>query len=488
MATSAASVTASLICLEKPQEHAYPVPSGGLGIGRRETCVIRLSGPTISSVQCEVKLKDGVFLVEDLSSNGSFLNGKLIGRGNALPLKHGDVIQVTKRWETIPAFQFRFHVHQPSAATPEAAQVAAAAADLDLPCEKLAERASANKSPTPSKGASCDREALQAEVERERLVAQRAALEVELAERRLALAEGRDRLAETTAEAAVVRQEQEGLALSLRSLLEDTARFTGESEALAVAQQERQQQAAEAEASLTALREAHKALLAESTRAREGFQEAEDERQRIEALFEKETETLDVLRRQAKSLAEDLQQAASALSRAACEDPSDAVTSCLGIAEQRRVSRSPPRVHPSSVPLLLGLEASLEGSMHPSFAPTLRVASPLKEYRPPLAERSLPDKENLLPAAGDSQVSLISGSSQASAAKNEAPISLRRSCEGLEVEPPSVTVFTPFGTSFPLPAAGQRPEAGAQAAKRPRKSAPGEGAATCHLGGRLLLA
>ncbi|CAE7465740.1 unnamed protein product [Symbiodinium sp. CCMP2592] len=84
--------------------------SGGLFIGRKETCQIRISGPTVSAIQCEVQwnAQHGVFQVIDRSSNGTFVNGRLMEKDQVVQLHDGDVVQLTKRWPHSPALQYRF--------------------------------------------------------------------------------------------------------------------------------------------------------------------------------------------------------------------------------------------------------------------------------------------------------------------------------------------------------------------------------------------
>jgi len=84
--------------------------SGGLSIGRKETCQIRISGPTVSAIQCEVQwnAQGGVFQVVDRSSNGTFVNGRLMEKHQVVQLHDGDVVQLTKRWPHSPALQYRF--------------------------------------------------------------------------------------------------------------------------------------------------------------------------------------------------------------------------------------------------------------------------------------------------------------------------------------------------------------------------------------------
>lgn len=112
-----ASVVAWLIPLDREAiqnadgsraEVRHAVPSGGALIGRKDNCTIRLAAATISGEQCRIRTsKKGThFELEDKSSNGTYLNGALIGKGNVSKLAHGDVIRLSRR--DIPELQFRF--------------------------------------------------------------------------------------------------------------------------------------------------------------------------------------------------------------------------------------------------------------------------------------------------------------------------------------------------------------------------------------------
>lgn len=101
----------------------YAVPESGALIGRKDNCTIKLATPTISGEQCLIRknkrVRHGIHLeLEDKSSNGTYLNGKLIGKGNVSGLSNGDIIRLSRR--DIPELQFRFEYAD--AATPAAAK------------------------------------------------------------------------------------------------------------------------------------------------------------------------------------------------------------------------------------------------------------------------------------------------------------------------------------------------------------------------------
>ncbi|KAI3393617.1 hypothetical protein diail_3881 [Diaporthe ilicicola] len=73
-------------------------PSGGYLIGRHPECDIVVDDPSVSNRHCllftEHKTHDTVAIVEDLSSNGTFVNEAIIGRNQRRELKEGDEIAV----------------------------------------------------------------------------------------------------------------------------------------------------------------------------------------------------------------------------------------------------------------------------------------------------------------------------------------------------------------------------------------------------------
>ncbi|KAJ2904730.1 hypothetical protein MKZ38_007348 [Zalerion maritima] len=73
-------------------------PSGGYLIGRHPECDIVLEDPIISNRHCllftENKGKDTVAIIEDLSSNGTFVNEAIIGRNKRRELQDQDEIAV----------------------------------------------------------------------------------------------------------------------------------------------------------------------------------------------------------------------------------------------------------------------------------------------------------------------------------------------------------------------------------------------------------
>lgn len=77
--------------------------------GRHPTCSVTFSDPVISNrhcvitrerpLECASQYESGeyVVFVQDTSSNGTFVNGKRIGNGKRIAIKHGDHIAVTQK-------------------------------------------------------------------------------------------------------------------------------------------------------------------------------------------------------------------------------------------------------------------------------------------------------------------------------------------------------------------------------------------------------
>ncbi|KAK6340710.1 hypothetical protein TWF696_009034 [Orbilia brochopaga] len=71
---------------------------GGYLVGRHAECDLRLTQPTVSNRHCvifrEVSGKTSKAIVEDLSSNGTWIGGSIIGRNNRRELRNGDEIKL----------------------------------------------------------------------------------------------------------------------------------------------------------------------------------------------------------------------------------------------------------------------------------------------------------------------------------------------------------------------------------------------------------
>ncbi|KAJ2063234.1 hypothetical protein GGI17_001845 [Coemansia sp. S146] len=71
-------------------------------IGRHRSCQIQVTSTVSSNRHCtisaiiEKESRDLLIVCEDLSSNGTFWNGKKIGKGKSVILTHGDVIEIKK--------------------------------------------------------------------------------------------------------------------------------------------------------------------------------------------------------------------------------------------------------------------------------------------------------------------------------------------------------------------------------------------------------
>ncbi|KAJ2471342.1 hypothetical protein GGI02_002327 [Coemansia sp. RSA 2322] len=71
-------------------------------VGRHRSCHIQVTSTVSSNRHCtiaaiiEKESRDLLIVCEDLSSNGTFWNGKKIGKGKSVILTHGDVIEIKK--------------------------------------------------------------------------------------------------------------------------------------------------------------------------------------------------------------------------------------------------------------------------------------------------------------------------------------------------------------------------------------------------------
>jgi len=71
-----------------------------ISIGRNPECTIVFNQTEISGVHCKIFITQGQITIQDLSSNGTFVNAVLVGKNHFHGLKNGDVISlVTKRFQ-----------------------------------------------------------------------------------------------------------------------------------------------------------------------------------------------------------------------------------------------------------------------------------------------------------------------------------------------------------------------------------------------------
>ncbi|KAF3105610.1 hypothetical protein TWF706_003720 [Orbilia oligospora] len=89
---------------KKPRGRSGAADKGGKGapsgylIGRHLECDLRLTQPTVSNRHCvifrEISGKTSKAIIEDLSSNGTFIGGSNVGRNNRRELRNGDEIKL----------------------------------------------------------------------------------------------------------------------------------------------------------------------------------------------------------------------------------------------------------------------------------------------------------------------------------------------------------------------------------------------------------
>lgn len=65
-------------------------------VGRLKTCDISLTMPVISGRHCSLSYKNKKMVLKDTSTNGTFVNGELVGKNKLRTLKHGDRVRFGK--------------------------------------------------------------------------------------------------------------------------------------------------------------------------------------------------------------------------------------------------------------------------------------------------------------------------------------------------------------------------------------------------------
>lgn len=76
-----------------PEEKAFTFEQNIIKIGRVKENDISLPGANISRLHCLITFENGEFYISDQSSNGTLLNGEMIGKNRKMPMRHGDQIQ-----------------------------------------------------------------------------------------------------------------------------------------------------------------------------------------------------------------------------------------------------------------------------------------------------------------------------------------------------------------------------------------------------------
>jgi pSer/pThr/pTyr-binding forkhead associated (FHA) protein len=76
-----------------PEEKAFAFEQNIIKIGRVKENDISLPGANISRLHCLITFENGEFYISDQSSNGTLLNGEVIGKNRKMPMRHGDQIQ-----------------------------------------------------------------------------------------------------------------------------------------------------------------------------------------------------------------------------------------------------------------------------------------------------------------------------------------------------------------------------------------------------------
>ena len=73
-------------------------------VGRRSGTFPRFKNIRVSGRHCKLaRMGSRFFTLEDISTNGTFVNGKKVGKGNVAALRHLDVVSLSGPWTpTVP--------------------------------------------------------------------------------------------------------------------------------------------------------------------------------------------------------------------------------------------------------------------------------------------------------------------------------------------------------------------------------------------------
>lgn len=95
------------------RESNFPI-NGSIFVGRGPDCVVLLDGQGISREHLAVAAEGSTVFVTDMSSNGTWLNGKRLAQNGKSKIERGDLIEV-------PGYELRVHI--PGAPEPQSPQV-----------------------------------------------------------------------------------------------------------------------------------------------------------------------------------------------------------------------------------------------------------------------------------------------------------------------------------------------------------------------------
>ena len=87
--------------------------NGVLILGRGPDCAVLLDGTGISREHTAIEWEDSVLFVTDLSTNGTWVNGKRIGSNRKCKVDEGDSIE-------LPGYEIRYRIAGHGAAAPAA--------------------------------------------------------------------------------------------------------------------------------------------------------------------------------------------------------------------------------------------------------------------------------------------------------------------------------------------------------------------------------
>ncbi len=82
-------------------------PVGRVLVGRGPDCVVLLDGQGISREHLAVEADDSAVFIVDMSSNGTWLNGKRLSQNGRSKVEQGDLIE-------LPGYEIRLHTSEPA--------------------------------------------------------------------------------------------------------------------------------------------------------------------------------------------------------------------------------------------------------------------------------------------------------------------------------------------------------------------------------------
>jgi len=85
------------VVFDNPKYPTTTLVGGTVNFGRNKKCDIVIPHPVASGMHCTLtRDKDNIIFLQDSSTNGTWVNGKLVGKGKKVYMNHGDIVHLVR--------------------------------------------------------------------------------------------------------------------------------------------------------------------------------------------------------------------------------------------------------------------------------------------------------------------------------------------------------------------------------------------------------